>query len=186
MKLHLFASKNLYRLAVTCLISLLSACVTLMPTPEKPYILGAGSLDKSATTWQWVDARGSLTAENRSTQDGVIFGESVLRPASFDFIQAEFARAVAEHESAKELREKLQGKTIQLNVLDASAGLRVRLSERQQGNWDVMRVRIIIEIDGSRYEGGDVHTFSNSDQPSPLSPAVRNAIKGLANQIHLF
>jgi hypothetical protein len=90
MKLHLFASKNLYRLAVTCLISLLSACVTLMPTPEKPYILGAGSLDKSATTWQWVDARGSLIAESRSTQDGVIFGESVLRPASFDFIQAEF------------------------------------------------------------------------------------------------
>jgi hypothetical protein len=165
---------------------LLTACVTLMPTPDKPYTLGAGLAQVPATSWRWQDARGPLQPDNRSTQDGVIFGEAVLKPSSFEFIQAEFARAVAAHESSLELREKLNGQTIRLIEFEASAGLRVRLSERQQGNWDVMRAKVVVEVDGRRYQSQDVHTFSNSDQPSPLSPAMRDCLRSLANQIFLF
>ena len=62
----------------------------------------------------------------------------------------------------------------------------MRFSDRQQGNWDVMRATVVIELDGQRYESTDTHRFSNSDQPSPLSPAVRNAVEVLVNQIYLF
>jgi hypothetical protein len=186
MKQHLFASKNLYRIAIACIALLLSACVTLMPTPEKPYILGAGGAGIAPVGWRWVDARGALTPDNRSTQDGVIFGDAVLQPPSNDFLQAEFARAVAAHEQAAELRAKLQGKTIRLISFEATAGLWVRLSQQQQGKWDVMRAKIIVELDGQRYESLDTHRFSNSDLPSPLSPAVRTAVQALVNQIHLF
>jgi hypothetical protein len=167
---------------------LCAGCVTLMPTPDKPYTLGSGmnAINAANITWRWQDARPTPAPDNRATQDGIVFGEAVLRPASYEFIQAEFARVVARHEESKELQDKLRGKTIRLLSFEASAGLRVRLSESQQGKWDVMRVRMIVDVDGRSYEAGDVHTFSNSDQPSPLSPAIQNAIKGLVNQIHLF
>ncbi|TAG26921.1 MAG: hypothetical protein EAZ37_07195 [Burkholderiales bacterium] len=167
---------------------LCAGCVTLMPTIEKPYTLGAGlaSVNAATISWRWQDARPKPAAENVSTRDGVLFGEAVLRPASFDFLQAEFARAVAAHEQSKEVQDKLRGKTIRLMVFESSAGLRVRLSESQQGKWDVMRAKIVIDLDGQRYESEDTHTFSNSDQPSPLSPAIRNAVEVLVNQIHLF
>jgi hypothetical protein len=174
--------------ALFSLVLLFSGCVTLMPTPEKPYLLGAGlsSVNPSSISWRWQDARPAPSPDNRSTQDGVQFGEAVMRPAPFDFIQAEFARAVAAHEQSKELQEKLRGKTIRLLAFESSAGLWVRLNERQQGNWDVMRAKIVIDLEGQRYESLDTHRFKNSDQPSPLSPAIRNAVEVLVNQIHLF
>jgi hypothetical protein len=179
-------SAYLRRLAVVCAAILLCACGTLMPTPEKPYVVGAGGAGLAPVGWRWVDTRGPLMAENRSTQDGVIFGEAVLQPPSNEFLQAEFARAVAAHEQSAELRAKLQGKTLRLIGFEATAGLWVRLSQQQQGKWDVMRAKIIVELDGQRYESLDTHRFSNSDLPSPLSPALRNAVQALVNQIHLF
>jgi hypothetical protein len=169
-------------------VMLSAGCGTLMPTPDKPYTLGNGisTINANNITWRWLDARATPAQDNRATQDGIVFGEAVLRPAPYEFIQAEFARAVAAHEESQELLDKLRGKTIRLLALESSAGLRIRLSESQQGKWDVMRVRMTVDVDGRSYEAGDVHTFSNSDQPSPLSPAIQNAIKGLVNQIHLF
>lgn len=165
-----------------------AGCATLMPTAEKPYTLGAGlsAVNPATISWRWQDTRPALVPDNRSTPDGVIFGEAVLRPAPFEFIQAEFARAVDSHENSKELQEKLRGKTLRLLAFESSAGLWVRLNERQQGNWDVMRTKIVIDLDGQRYESLDTHRFKNSDQPSPLSPAIRNAVEVLVNQIHLF
>jgi hypothetical protein len=186
MQRYNFTSRNLCACALLCLTLLLSACITLMPTPEKPYTLGAGSAGIANVGWRWVDARGALKPDNQSTQDGVIFGEAVLQPPSNDFLQAEFARAVAAHEDASAIRSKLQGKTIRLMGFEASAGLWVRLSQQQQGKWDMMRAKITVEIDGQRYESLDTHRFSSSDQPSPLSPAVRTAMQALVNQIHLF
>ena len=186
MKRHRFSSKTLGTAAMLCLTLLLSACVTLMPTPEKLYILGIGTSGVTNVGWRWVDARGTLPPDNQSTQDGVIFGEAVLQPPSNDFIQAEFARAVAAHDEADAIRAKLQGKTIRLIGFEASAGLWIRLSQQQQGKWDMMRAKITVELDGQRYESLDTHRFSNSDQPSPLSPAVRTAVQALVNQIHLF
>jgi hypothetical protein len=179
---------NLRTFFVLACAALCAGCVTLMPTPEKPYALGAGlsTVNASNVSWRWHDARPARMADNRPTQDGVLFGEAVLRPAPFDFIQAEFARAVAAHEQSKEVQEKLRGKTIRLLSFEASAGLWMRLSESQQGKWDVMRAKVVIEIDSQRYESLDTHRFSNSDQPSPLSPAIRNAVEVLVNQIHLF
>ena len=179
-------AKNISITALLCLTLLLSACVTLMPTPDKPYTLGAGDARTINVGWRWVDARGALMLDNKSTQDGVMFGETVLRPPSNDFIQAEFARAVAAHEEADAIRTKLQGKTIRLVGFEASAGLWVRLNQQQQGKWDMMRAKVTVDVEGQRYESLDTHRFSNSDQPSPLSPAVRNAVQALVNQIHLF
>ncbi len=181
--------QNTLRPLITLVAALLCAgCVTLMPTPEKPYTLGAGlsGVNVGNLTWRWQDARPAPAADNRSTPDGVLFGDAVMRPAPFEFIQAEFARAVASHEQSKEVQEKLRGKTIRLLAFESSAGLWVRLSESQQGKWDVMRAKIVIDLDGQRYESLDTHRFKNSDQPSPLSPAIRNAVEGLVNQIHLF
>lgn len=180
---------RLIRAFIAISMALLSAgCVTLMPTPEKPYTLGAGlgSVNAAGITWRWQDARPTPVQDNRSTQDGVIFGEAVLRPAPYDFIQAEFARAVAAHEESKELQDILCGKTIRLLEFESTAGLWVRLNQQQQGKWDVMRAKVVVDVDGQRYEALDTHRFSNSDTPSPLSPAIQDAIKGLVNQIHLF
>lgn len=176
------------RLGCLTVAVLCSACVTLMPTAESPYLLGEGLSTASAASvgWKWHDARGPLAAENRATREGLVFGEAVLKPRSFEFIQAEFARAVAANANANELREKLRGKTIHLHGFEAKAGLWMRFSDQQQGNWDVMRATVVIELDGQRYESTDTHRFSNSDQPSPLSPAVRNAVEVLVNQIYLF
>lgn len=186
MQHHSITLKTLAMATLLSLCLLLSACVTLMPTPEKPYTLGPGSAGIASVGWRWVDARGTLMQDNQSTQDGVMFGESVLRPSSNDFLQAEFARAVAAHEEADALRAKLQGKTIRLTGFETSAGLWVRLSQQQQGKWDMMRAKVTVEVDGQRYESMDTHRFRNSDQPSPLSPAVRTAVQSLVNQIHLF
>ena len=182
----LLNAKNLPTAILLCLTLLLGACVTLMPTPDKPYTLGAGDTRTSNVGWRWVDARGALMQDNKSTQDGVMFGETVLRPPSNDFIQAEFARAVAAHEDADAIRAKLQGKTIRLLGFEASAGLWLRVNQQQQGKWDMMRAKVTVDVDGQRYESLDTHRFSNNDQPSPLSPAVRNAVQALVNQIHLF
>ncbi len=186
MKPHTILKIFFCRVAFVCVTLLMSACATLMPTQEKPYILGVGGAGIAPAGWIWLDARGTLTPDNRSTQDGVIFGEAVLQPPSNDFIQAEFARAVAAHEQAPEIRAKLQGKTIRLVSFEATAGLWVRLSQQQQGKWDVMRAKIAVDVDGQRYESLDTHRFNNSDQPSPLSPAIRTAVQALVNQIHLF
>jgi hypothetical protein len=139
-----------------------------------------------ATSWKWVDARASVPADNQSTRDGFIFGEAGLQPSSFEFIQAEFARAVAKYEEREALEAKLRGQTLHLISFEGSAGLRIRLSENQQGRWEVIRAHLVIKVGDSQYEASDVRTFNNSDKPSPLSPAIADAIAGLVRQIHMF
>lgn len=165
----------------------LSGCQVLMPTPDEPYQLAApGEAVPTGVTWTWVDARQDVAPENAPTQDGMRFGDAVMNPRPFVQLQAEFARAVARHEAAAELREKLAGKTIRVRELALEVGLWARLSQRQDGGWEFVRTRIELEVDGSRYEARDVHKFDNGERPSPVSLPLRNAADNLVQQIHLF
>lgn len=176
------------RLAGSCLVAVaLSGCQVLMPTPEKPYQLATpGETVPTGATWSWVDARQDVPLENASTQDGMRFGDAVMNPRPFVQLQAEFARAVAHHEAAAELRDKLAGKAIRVRELTLEVGLWARLSQRQDGGWEFVRTRIELEVDGSRYEARDVHKFDNGERPSPVSIPLRNAAENLVQQIHLF
>lgn len=176
------------RLASTGLLVLgLAGCQVLMPTPDKPYQLAApGEAMPANVGWAWVDERQAVVLENVSTADGMRFGDAVMNPRPFVQLQAEFARAVARHESVAEVREKLTGKTVRVHALELEVGLWARLSQRQQGAWEFVRVRIVVDVDGSRYEARDVHKFDNGERPSPVSVPLRSAAENLVQQIHLF
>lgn len=179
---------RLLRLAGTALAALvLAGCQILMPTPDKPYQLARpGEAAPTGTAWQWVDARQGIALENASTQDGMRFGDAVMSPRPFVQLQHEFARAVARHEAAPAIRQQLAGKTLRVQALDLEVGLWARLSQRQDGRWEFVRVRIALDVDGSVFEARDVHKFDNSEQPSPVSIPLRNAAENLVQQIHLF
>jgi hypothetical protein len=134
----------------------------------------------------WVDARVNVDPENRPTRDGYHFGDTSFRPRPFNYIEAEFLRQVALHEERTELLEKLSGKTIRLLEFDATVGLWVRFTEKQSGRWDTVRIRAVIDVDGSRYEASDAHPFRSRDKPSPASVPMREVVKSLVNQILLF
>ncbi|MEN9586655.1 MAG: hypothetical protein RIT15_230 [Pseudomonadota bacterium] len=174
------------RIGLLALSLSLGGCAVLMPTAQTPYQLGEGLTSTPATSWKWIDARTSVPAENTSTRDGLIFGESGLQPSSFEFIQAEFARAVAKYDEREALEAKLRGQTLRLLSFEGSAGLRIRLSENQQGKWEVIRAHLVVTVGDTQYEASDVRTFNNSDKPSPLSPSIADAISGLVRQIHMF
>jgi hypothetical protein len=107
--------RTLRRAGACLLVVTLAGCQVLMPTPEKPYQLAMpGEAVPTGATWTWADARLDVPLENASTQDGMRFGDAVMNPRPFAQLQAEFARAVARHEAATELREKLAGKTIRV------------------------------------------------------------------------
>jgi hypothetical protein len=175
-------------MAGACLLAVaLSGCQVLMPTTEKPYQLTTpGEAVPTGATWTWVDARQDVALDNASTQDGMRFGDAVMNPRPYPQLQTEFARAVARHEAAAALRDKLAGKTIRVQALELEVGLWARLSQRQQGAWEFVRVRIDLDVDGSRYEARDVHKFDNGERPSPVSIPLRNAAENLVQQIHLF
>lgn len=166
----------------------LTACQTLMPTPEQPYTLTTASSTPMRGTggWNWVDVRRAVAPDNTSTPAALVFGDAVMRPRPFEAVQAEFERAVASHEASTELKTKLQGKQIRLEAFEASVGLWAKLSERQQGSWEFVRVKLTLTVDGQRYEAIDVHRFNNSDRPSPVSIPLSNAVNNIVNQIHLF
>lgn len=159
------------------------------PSAEDPYSLEVQSLDSvqlPAPVWLWVDARANVDPDNRPTRDGYHFGDASFRPRPYNYIEAEFLRQVALHEERTELIEKLSGKTIRLLEFDATVGLWVRFTEKQSGRWDTVRIRAVIDVDGSRYEASDAHTFRSRDKPSPASIPMREVVKSLVNQILLF
>lgn len=165
----------------------LTACQTLMPTPEQPYALTTASpVHTQRSSWTWVDARRDVALHNTETPAGLVFGDAVMRPRPFEALQAEFEGAVAAHEASAELKARLQGKQIRLEAFEASVGLWTKFSERQQGSWEFVRVRLTVTVGDQRYEAIDVHRFSNSDRPSPVSIPLSNAVNSLVNQIHLF
>mgnify|MGYP001765228419 CR=1 FL=1 len=182
------ALSHLLRVSGACLVALaLSGCQVLMPTPEKPYQLATpGEAVPTGASWTWIDARQDVAQDNASTQDGMRFGDAVMNPRPYAQLQTEFARAVARHEAVAELRNKLAGKVIQVQALELEVGLWARLSQRQQGAWEFVRVRVVVDVDGSRYEARDVHKFDNGERPSPVSIPLRNAAENLVQQIHLF
>lgn len=159
------------------------------PSAESPYALAVPPLEKEqllTPAWTWVDARAGIELENRSTRDGYRFGDAVFRPRPFDYISAEFLRQVALHEERSELLEKLSGKTICLVEFDATVGLWLRLSEKQSGKWETVRIRAVIEVGGSRYESSDSHPFKSGEKPSPVNIPMSDVVKSLVNQILLF
>ncbi|HSV47858.1 MAG TPA: hypothetical protein VLJ58_18860 [Ramlibacter sp.] len=164
----------------------LAGCQTLMPTAAQPYLLMEPATSPAQSAWQWTEARPPADFEVRETAAGVQFGDRVMLPRPAQAVQALFAQSVAAHEDAAQLRQHLAGKTLRLTALEAHAGLRTRLSERQVGQWEVMRVRLVVEVGPRSYEALDVHSFSNSERPSPLSIPLRNAVDNLVRQIHLF
>jgi hypothetical protein len=101
-------------------------------------------------------------------------------------LQQLFQQAVRAHPAAAELTNKLRDQTIHLEHMEVSVGLWNRLSERQAGNWEFVRVTVLVTIDGRRYEAKDVHKFNNSERPSPLNRPLQNAVDNLVEQIHLF
>jgi hypothetical protein len=165
------------------------ACQWMGPCPDKPYVLAESF--SSATTpliasWRWKDNRTLIEAVNRPTPDGYVFAENVFKPSPFDYLQQEFLRQVAEHESREEIIEKLNGQTIQLSALDMSVGLWFRGSEHSQGRWEFMRVKVRIDIDGRQHEALGVHRFSNRDKPSPMSPPMKDAVSQLVEMVRMF
>lgn len=159
------------------------------PSAEKPYALVVSPIDekqKIAPTWLWQDARPKVELENRQTRDGYLFGDAVLRPRPFEYLQAEFLRQVALHEERDVLLEKLQNKTLRLLDFEVGAGLWLRLSERQGSQWQTVRVRAVVEFEDGRYEANDNHPFNNSALPSPASVPMQDMVNSLVNQMLLF
>jgi hypothetical protein len=165
------------------------ACQWLGPCPDKPYVL-AESFNTTATpvvaSWRWKDSRTIIEPDNRPTKDGYVFADNVVSPRPFEYLQREFVRQLAEHESREEIIEKLKDQDIALTDLEMGVGLWFRGTEHAQGRWEFMRVRIRIEIDGREHQALGVHRFSNRDRPSPISPPMKDAIAQLLNMIHMF
>ena len=159
------------------------------PSTEDPYLLVVPPLpyDQLLTpVWSWVDARSTVEPQNQPTNDGYRFGDSVVSPRPYDYIKAEFVRQVALHEERAVLLEKLKAKTIRLVEFDSRVGLWIRLGEKQSGKWETVRIRAVIEVDGSRYEASDSHPFRYSEKPSPVNIPMRAVVESLVNQIVLF
>jgi hypothetical protein len=184
--------QNLQRwvIGLGLLLSLLSpANAWFGPSAEKPYALAVPPLeakDALQPTWQWKDAREKIELDNRQTRDGYMFGDTVFKLRPYDYLQAEFVRQVALHEEREALLEKLQNKTLRLLDFEASAGLWLRLSERQGSQWQTVRVRAVVDFDGSRYEAVDNYPFKSSEKPSPVSVPMQDMVKSLVNQFLLF
>lgn len=160
------------------------------PSERDPYAIGdaqaAVSAAAPAVGWRWVDARAQLQIDNVAIRDGYQLGDAVFRPRPFDFLQAEFARRVEAHPARDALRQRLQGQTLRLVESEVTVGLWIRLNERQSGNWDMVRVRLVVEWDGGRYEALDTHPFRLREKPSPVSAPMQAVVQSLVNQIHLF
>lgn len=174
--------------ALLALTLALSGCETLvlMPSPEKPYRLDTGAALAKAAPWTWTDARTRVVPDNTGTRDGVVFGDEVMAPRPFPMLQHLFLQAVQAHPASTALVEKLRGQELRLENLEMSVGLWNRLSERQTGNWEFVRVTVLVTLNGRRYEAKDVHKFDNSERPSPLNRPLQSAVDNLVEQIHLF
>ncbi len=166
----------------------LAGCQTMMPTAQTPYAMVSPSdaAAPAADLWTWTDARPSAMPENREIASGLVFGDAVMRPRPFVMVQREFRTAVAGHEAADALTQRLQGKAIRLDAFEASVGLWSRLSEKQASKWEFVRVHLAVTVDGQRFEALDVHRFNNDDQPSPISIPLRNVVENIVQQMHLF
>lgn len=166
----------------------LAGCQTMMPTAQTPYAMVSPSdaATPVADPWTWTDARPSAMPDNRETASGLVFGDAVMRPRPFVMVQREFHRAVAGHEAADALTQRLQGKAIRLDAFEASVGLWSRLSEKQTHKWEFVRVHLVVSVDGQRFEALDVHRFNHGDQPSPISIPLRNVVENIVQQMHLF
>jgi hypothetical protein len=178
-----------FLLAVGALLGTTTAWAWFGPSAEKPYALVPSPLGSAAAlvpAWTWADARVGVEADNRPTRDGYWFGDAVFTPRPYAYIQEEFLRQVALHEEREALVEKLTGKTIRLLDFEAGVGLWVRLSEKQSGRWETVRIRAAIAFDDSRYEATDIHQFNNSEKPSPVNAPMREVVKSWVNQILLF
>lgn len=161
------------------------------PSAESPYALtepGTAQAEPSPglVVWRWVDARAHIETENRPTQDGYALGDTVFAPRPGVFLERAFAQEVFAHEERAALLEKLQGATVRLLAADVEVGLWVRLSQRQSSGWDTVRIKVALEVNGSRYEALQVHPFSSRERPSPVATPMREAVQSLAQQILLF
>lgn len=165
------------------------ACQWLGPCPDKPYVLSE-SFSTQATPliagWRWEDQRTLIETENRPTTDGYVFADNVVSPKPFEYVQREFARQLAEHDAREEIVEKLRDQKILLTKLEMSVGLWFRGTERAQGRWEFMRVKIRIDVDGREHEALGVHRFNNRDKPSPMTAPMQDAVSQLLNMIQAF
>lgn len=165
------------------------ACQWLGPCPDKPYVL-AESFATTATPlvpdWRWEDARTVIEPDNRQTIDGYVFADNVVSPKPFEYLQREWLKQLAEHESREEIVEKLREQTIKLIKLEMGVGLWFRGTERAQGLWEFMRVKIRVDIDGREHEALGVHRFNNRDRPSPMSAPMKDAVSQLLNMVQAF
>lgn len=172
---------------------LLAVCAALVgspaqawfgPSEQDPYLLSNATAP--AVGWHWADARVGLQTANVATRDGYSLGDAVFKPRPFDYLQAEFARQVQTHPAQASLQKRLNGQTLQLLESEVSVGLWMRFTEHQQGNWDMVRVRLVIEFEGGRYEAVDTHPFKSREKPSPVSAPMEAVVLSLVNQLHLF
>ena len=155
------------------------------PSEQDPYLLGNAA--SPLVNWHWDDARGAgLQTTNIATRDGYRLGDEVFKPRPFEYLQAEFARQVQAHPAQASLQKRLSGQTLRLLESDVAVGLWMRFTEHQQGNWDMVRVRLVIEFEGSRYEAIDTHPFKSRAKPSPVSAPMQAVVVSLVNQLQLF
>lgn len=149
-------------------------------------MLGEIQLQTSNPTWRWEDARTTTQLDKLAMRDGYRLGDKVFKPRPFDYLQAEFTRQVLAHPARDALQRLLANQRLRLMDSDVSVGLWMRFTEHQQGNWDMVRVRLVIEFEGGRYEAVDTHPFKSREKPSPVSAPMEAVVLSLVNQLHLF
>ena len=154
------------------------------PSEQNPYLLAEATAP--TVGWRWEDARTALQVDNVATRDGYRLGDGVFKPRPFNYLQAEFTRQVLAHPAHALLQKRLNGQVLRLIESDVSVGLWMRFNEQQQGNWDMVRVRMLIEFEGSRYEAIDTHPFKSREKPSPVNAPMQAVVLSLVNQLHLF
>lgn len=161
------------------------------PSAESPYLLTEPHMAptepaEAKPVWTWVDARTRIAPDNHPSRDGYRLGDAVFSPRPGAYMQQAFFQEVWAHEERATLLEKLQGTTIRLLEVEVDVGLWVRLSERQSGSWETVRVRVVVEVNGERYEALQVHPFRAREKPSPAATPMRDAVQSLVQQILMF
>ncbi len=174
--------------ALALLAAHISAAAWFGPSEKEPYRLHPqDTATASKAPWVWADKRPSGTRQqNEATQDGYALGDNVFFPRPWDYVQSEFFQQVLVHEEKESLLEKLAGKTIELWICEVDVGLWLRLSQRQSGRWEMVRVRLSVRIDGQTFETVETLPFKSGATPSPAAEPMREAVKGLVEQVHQF
>jgi hypothetical protein len=184
-----------------------TACATdPQPPPKSPLALGNAS--EAPSSLKIVDRRDEQKRATRQTELGLFLGDALVSPSPATFVQGELQRSIESHPSAEVILRRLSHKQVQLREFEVVLGLRspepaakrtasmgvysladeldYLMSASNARRWEVVRVRVVVDVDGLTYEGSDVHPYEPAALPSPLAVPARGAVVSIVNQLALF